>query len=55
MTAYMIKSDYYSRTFVGITSEKPQTPQKEGDIFIDVTTDKKYIAHGGTWNEVSCL
>ena len=55
MVAHLIKSDYYSRTFIGETGEKPTAPQKEGDIFIDVKTDKKYIGHGGSWYEVTCL
>ena len=55
MTAYLLKSDYYSRIFIGETSEKPSSPEREGDIFIDLKTDKKYIAHGGTWYETTQL
>lgn len=53
MSAYMIKSEYYSRVFIGKTADKPNKPEKDGDVFIDLTADKKYVGYGGTWNETN--
>ena len=53
MSVYMIKSEYYSRVFIGKTADKPNKPEKDGDVFIDLTADKKYVGYGGTWNETS--
>ena len=55
MVAYLLNSNYYTRTFVGETSEKSNAPEREGDIFIDLKTDKKYVGHNGSWYEVSCI
>ena len=53
MAVYMLKSGYYSRTFIGLTADKPSKPEKDGDIFIDLTTDKKYVGFKGSWCETS--
>ena len=55
MTAHLIKSDYYSRTFIGETSDKPSSPERVGDIFIDLKTDKKYVGFANSWHEVTCF
>lgn len=53
MSAYMLKSDYYSRTFIGKTADKPSVPERNGDIFISVDDDEKYIGYDGAWNKVT--
>ena len=53
MGAYMIESGYYHRKFVGETADMPTTPEKDGDIFVDLSEAKNYIGLGGSWVETS--
>lgn len=56
MTAYMLKSGYRYRVFAGKTADKPGSPQKIGDIFVDVETGKNYISvDGSSWEETSII
>ena len=55
MSAYMLRSDYYSRIFVGLTADKPSTPQKDGDIFLSIDDDEVYIGLGGSWNQMTSI
>ena len=41
------------RKFIGNTADRPEIPEVDGDIFIDVDQDKKYVALGGVWYETT--
>lgn len=52
---HLLKSDYYSRVFIGKTADKPNKPEKNGDVFISVDDDEVYIGYGGEWNKVTSV
>ena len=52
----MLKSGYRYRVFAGKTADLPVSPQKIGDIFVDVETGKNYISvDGSSWEETSIV
>ena len=55
MAVYLLKSDYYSRVFIGDTADKPNTPEKDGDIYIALDDDEVHIGYGGSWNKVTSV
>ena len=55
MAVHLLKSDYYSRVFIGKTADKPNTPEKDGDIFISVDDDEVYTGYGGSWYQLSSV
>lgn len=55
MTAYMAKSGYRYRVFIGKTADKPASPEKQGDIFVDVETAKNYVGLAGNWEETTIV
>lgn len=50
---YRIGGNTYTREFIGLTADKPASPELSGDIFHDLTTGKKYIGYKGTWYEIT--
>lgn len=52
-TPYRIRSNTYTREFIGITSDMPEKPEKNGDIFHDLSTGTSYIGYSEVWYEMT--
>ena len=50
---YRIRSNLYTREYIGLTDNKPNAPERNGDIFHNLSTGKSYIGYAGEWYEMT--